>query len=288
MTEAASWSTPPAPAAIALLRCPAVPALIDAAPPPPGGARLARFLGADGVAVDEVVVLDRGDGRWLVCTHGGPGVRAAIDAVLRAHGIPIAPSAGAQDDRWTRLARCPSPAALAWLLAGDAPPFDRVFLERLPLVLITGAPNAGKSSLLNAWCGHARAVVADEAGTTRDLVVAEVLHRGWRLRVVDSAGLRSASDPLERAGQDLVGALRTSADVVIRLDPDDASNSADDGALHLVGKADQRSIAATGLAWAIPERVGHVRSEAMLAALGDAVLERLGLPTAAPGGACAG
>ena len=71
-------------------------------------------------------------------------------------------------------------------------------------VLITGPANAGKSSLLNAWCGHQRALVSDQAGTTRDLVAAETICHGWRLRLLDSAGLRAGADAIEAAGQALV------------------------------------------------------------------------------------
>ena len=65
---------------------------------------------------------------------------------------------------------------------------------------VTGAPNAGKSSLLNALCGGQRALVSPEAGTTRDYLEAEVT--GWPLRVtaVDTAGLRQGGGELERAG----------------------------------------------------------------------------------------
>lgn len=67
-------------------------------------------------------------------------------------------------------------------------------------VAVTGAPNAGKSSLLNALCGGERALVSPEAGTTRDYLEAEVT--GWPLRVtaIDTAGLREGGGELERAG----------------------------------------------------------------------------------------
>lgn len=67
---------------------------------------------------------------------------------------------------------------------------------------VVGAPNAGKSSLLNALCGKERALVSPEAGTTRDFLEAEVT--GWPLRVtaVDTAGLRQGGDALEQAGME--------------------------------------------------------------------------------------
>lgn len=67
---------------------------------------------------------------------------------------------------------------------------------------VVGAPNAGKSSLLNALCGRERALVSPEAGTTRDFLEAEVT--GWPLRVtaVDTAGLREEGDSIEQAGME--------------------------------------------------------------------------------------
>ena len=277
MVEHARWLTPPAPAAIALLVCPGHAGLLDVPLPGPGRARYGHLLDATGAVVDEVVALGEDDGGLLLCTHAGPGLRAAVDAALTSHGIGIVADPPSSD-RWARLARAPSPAARDWLLADRGePPFAVHLLERPPLVLITGPPNAGKSSLLNAWCGHRRAVVSAIAGTTRDLVAAVVLHRGWRLRVVDSAGIRRTSDPLEQAGQELVAAIRAVADVVIRLDPGCGPAAAADE-LVLAGKVDLRPGYPPGLVWAIPERVGPQRAEAMLQSLGDAVLARLRLP----------
>ncbi|MFT4197986.1 MAG: tRNA uridine-5-carboxymethylaminomethyl(34) synthesis GTPase MnmE [Pseudoxanthomonas sp.] len=67
-------------------------------------------------------------------------------------------------------------------------------------VVIAGPPNVGKSSLLNALAGRERAIVADLAGTTRD-VVTETLHVGGVvLELVDTAGLREGGDAIEREG----------------------------------------------------------------------------------------
>lgn len=65
---------------------------------------------------------------------------------------------------------------------------------------VVGAPNAGKSSLLNALCGEARALVSPEAGTTRDYLEAEVAGLPLRVTAVDTAGLRAGGGEVERAG----------------------------------------------------------------------------------------
>lgn len=68
------------------------------------------------------------------------------------------------------------------------------------LVVLAGAPNAGKSSLFNALLGEARAIVTDIPGTTRDAIEAVLDRPLWPLRLVDTAGLRDPTDELERLG----------------------------------------------------------------------------------------
>jgi tRNA modification GTPase len=67
-------------------------------------------------------------------------------------------------------------------------------------IAIAGAPNAGKSSLMNALAGYQRSIVAPTAGTTRDVVTILLAFDGWPVTAADTAGIRLARDVLEQAG----------------------------------------------------------------------------------------
>lgn len=63
-------------------------------------------------------------------------------------------------------------------------------------IAIVGEPNVGKSSLINAIAGLQRSIVSATPGTTRDLVEVDIIVRGWMFRLIDTAGVRAASDSL--------------------------------------------------------------------------------------------
>lgn len=67
-------------------------------------------------------------------------------------------------------------------------------------IVITGKPNAGKSSLLNALAGRNRAIVTAIEGTTRDVLYEHIQIGGMPLHIVDTAGLRDSEDEIEREG----------------------------------------------------------------------------------------
>jgi len=67
-------------------------------------------------------------------------------------------------------------------------------------VVIAGRPNVGKSTLFNQLAGVERAIVTAIPGTTRDLLIEAVSLGGARMTLVDTAGVRATSDPIEREG----------------------------------------------------------------------------------------
>ena len=67
-------------------------------------------------------------------------------------------------------------------------------------IAMLGAPNAGKSSLLNCLSGEETAIVTDIPGTTRDLLKVDLLVKGMAVRLVDTAGLRDSDDEIEKIG----------------------------------------------------------------------------------------
>lgn len=66
--------------------------------------------------------------------------------------------------------------------------------------LIVGAPNVGKSSLINALVGSQRAIVSELPGTTRDFISSFLMLGPWRIEILDTAGLHEPGDPIERQG----------------------------------------------------------------------------------------
>ena len=85
------------------------------------------------------------------------------------------------------------------------------------LIVISGRPNAGKSSLLNALLGSNRAIVHDAPGTTRDAIEEGYVLNGMPLRLVDTAGLRETDHAVEREGIGRARSLMRQADLNLHL-----------------------------------------------------------------------
>lgn len=91
-------------------------------------------------------------------------------------------------------------------------------LSRLPLVVFYGAPNAGKSSLVNALLGEDRILVSDIAGTTRDFVEVRLFLDGGEIRLVDTAGIADkAADALDALSMEKSRQILEEADLKILL-----------------------------------------------------------------------
>ena len=95
----------------------------------------------------------------------------------------------------------------------------RVLAEGLR-VAIVGAPNVGKSSLLNALAGHDAAIVTEIAGTTRDVLRERVVLDGLSVLLLDTAGIRVTDDPIEQIGVQRAWATLDDADVVLVMSGD--------------------------------------------------------------------
>ncbi len=83
--------------------------------------------------------------------------------------------------------------------------------------VITGKPNVGKSSLLNALAGRKKAIVTEIPGTTRDLITETITLNGLCFNLIDTAGIRKPENDIEKEGIDLVYEQLEQADIIIIL-----------------------------------------------------------------------
>ena len=110
-------------------------------------------------------------------------------------------------------------------------------------VAIIGAPNVGKSTLLNRLVGEQRAMVSDIAGTTRDTIEESIVIDDIRFRFIDTAGIRTTDDTLERMGIERTLSAIKRAQIVISMaepagDFERVELSENQTLIHVVNKAD--------------------------------------------------
>jgi tRNA modification GTPase len=152
-------------------------------------------------------------------------------------------------------------------------------------VVVAGAPNVGKSSLVNALAGYQRSIVAATPGTTRDVVTTRLALDGWPMELADTAGLHSEAEALEEQGIRRARATLADADLCLWvLDaaaPPVWPSEPLASALYVVNKIDLLS------AWSMDGQRSAVRVSAKtgegLAELSAAVVARL-IPDAPPSG----
>ncbi|RJF89649.1 tRNA uridine-5-carboxymethylaminomethyl(34) synthesis GTPase MnmE [Oleomonas cavernae] len=106
-------------------------------------------------------------------------------------------------------------------------------------IAIAGAPNVGKSSLLNRLANSDVAIVSDIPGTTRDTIEVALDLGGYRVLLIDTAGLRETQDPVEREGVRRARARAQAADLRLQVfAPGEAPPPADTGTILVMNKAD--------------------------------------------------
>ena len=111
-------------------------------------------------------------------------------------------------------------------------------------VAIVGAPNVGKSTLLNALAGRQAAITSEYAGTTRDIIEVRMDLGGLAVTLMDTAGLREASDEVEKIGIALARERAQAADIRVFLIEEEGERlemERQPGDIVLLSKADKRS-----------------------------------------------
>lgn len=113
-------------------------------------------------------------------------------------------------------------------------------VNRLPLAVVYGAPNAGKSSLINALLEEERLLVSNVAGTTRDFVEVRLVLPGGEIRLVDTAGIGNAPvSELDALSMEKSKAILAEADLKIHLvDPAEGKVNASENELLVYSKSD--------------------------------------------------
>ena len=111
-------------------------------------------------------------------------------------------------------------------------------LSRGAQIVMTGAPNAGKSSLMNRLADQAVAIVTNVPGTTRDVIRQSISIEGVAVQLSDTAGIRAATDAIEQEGIERAQAALDTADIIIEViddrEPKDTELSPSDSAQSVI------------------------------------------------------
>ncbi len=212
-------------------------------------------IGPFGESPSDTVVLVQSDGHFEVQCHGGPAVTRWILDQLRQAGVreiswrewtlrqfprPVQAAAaealaealtlrtaailldqfhGALEEALVGIVADLESGRLDSVRAAVADLLDRaeigLHLTKPWRVVLTGRPNVGKSSLINALLGYQRAITSPIPGTTRDVLTSLTAFEGWPVELADTAGIREATDELESEGVRRAVQTRSSADLVV-------------------------------------------------------------------------
>lgn len=106
-------------------------------------------------------------------------------------------------------------------------------------IALCGETNVGKSSLFNKLVGTNRAIVSDIAGTTRDVISAQIDIDGYLVNLSDTAGMRETGDEIEKMGIDKTKSEIDSADLVLHVFADDNVATPTDKEIIVINKSDE-------------------------------------------------
>ena len=116
----------------------------------------------------------------------------------------------------------------------DSADDGKVLKEGINTVIV-GKPNAGKSSLMNLLVGEEKAIVTDVAGTTRDVLEESIRLHGIGLNIIDTAGIRSTEDVVEKIGVERALKIASDADLILYVvDSSIALDESDEEILDLI------------------------------------------------------
>lgn len=124
----------------------------------------------------------------------------------------------------------------------DSADEGRMIQEGIKTVIV-GKPNAGKSSLLNLLVGEEKAIVTDIAGTTRDVLEETITLQGISLRIIDTAGIRSTEDIVEKIGVGRARERAKDADLILYVvDSSVALDENDEDIIEMIRSGNKKAI----------------------------------------------